>query len=741
MNRLTLLAKRGLIALIVTLMAVVLPSPAFAEGQSTTSGSSGAATTTGTTAPVAAPANGVTKPTGSAAGTYHFNDKTGLWENDYYTYNPATQATTPKQPLEYTYNPSTGLWDTLVWQYVASDAKYIQVTVSVTAPPDGAITHGSPPPPADTSTSASSGNEANSPQTTTDNSSAGTGQPTTAASGAGSTTGQQDVPTSAQAAINGTGSGSTNTIKQASGNSGGTTLTFNTAGTITNLIASTAQSGNVGVGSNTTVGNAQSGNATTIANVLNLLQSQTGFGGAAPATFTATIQGDVQGDFLIDPATMIQPAGSVDPTGTNLKINSNNNGSIVNNINLDANSGTASANMNTSAGNVSSGNANAIADVVNMINSVVAANQSFVGVINIEGNYTGNILMPEGTLNALLGSSGSDPAGGNGSTQTNITSNTTQNIDNNVNLAAASGTASANENTEVGNVASGNAMTNLTILNLTGKNVIAANSLLVFVNVLGSWVGLIMDAPAGSTSAALGGGVTTNTTMPTAQTAISTNDNASITNNITARAGSGNATASRNTTVGDVTTGDATASANIANVIGSNFSLSNWFGVLFINVLGVWKGNFGVAKPPVVPPITSGSATAAGTSGGSNPVNIAKVFQFVPAPGGNGSTGSGSTASGSGDSDMTLSPLSQANASAAMSSAEMVSQVGKALGAFTTKNGGGAGAKQATLSSGSDQGNTLVSVAALGLGVVGLLYVSFDRIRSSRRKAATATKG
>src|SRR5690606_26762954 len=87
----------------------------------------------------------------------------------------------------------------------------------------------------------------------------------------------------------------------------------------------------------------------------------------------------------------------------------------------------------------------------------------------------------------------------------------TQSIVNNINTAAASGNANVSNNTQAGNATTGDAQTNVTILNLTGRNVVAANSLLVFVNVLGEWVGVIVDAPAGSTSAALGTGVTENT--------------------------------------------------------------------------------------------------------------------------------------------------------------------------------------------------------------------------------------
>jgi hypothetical protein len=134
------------------------------------------------------------------------------------------------------------------------------------------------------------------------------------------------------------------------------------------------------------------------------------------------------------------------------------------------------------------------------------------------------------------------------------------------------------------------------IFNLSGHEIVAKDSLLVFVNVLGKWVGVIVDAPVGATAAALGSGVTTNsTTLP--DLAIVSSNNNLITNNINLSSTSGNATVAANTFAGNAVSGNATASANIANITGSQFGLTGWFGVLFINVFGNWYGSFGINTP------------------------------------------------------------------------------------------------------------------------------------------------
>lgn len=517
--------------------------------------------------------NGTTKPTGSDAGTYTYNACTGLWENTYYTWNPATKETTPKYSYTYTYNDATGQWDAQKWTYSPVSNNWHQVTFSVVQPPAGAQTVGSPAPATTTSSSA--------PATTT-----GIGT---------SATTQTTANTTTNAALN-------------------------------NTVSSTATSGNVSQLSNTSAGNATSGNAQAIANVINLLQSNSSVAGNT-TTFVTNIDGDVQGDLIIDP-NALQPAQANNNLNStnNVNVTVANNGQITNNLALTATSGDVTSSKNTSAGNATSGNAQAIANVVNMMNSMIASSQSFLGVVNINGNLNGNILMPANFLDTLLATNAphttvnvSQDALNN--VTTNITNN--QAISNNVTANATSGNVSMGQNTSAGNATSGSANTNVTIFDLTNSQATTTNTMLVFVNVVGTWVGLLMNAPAGSTAAALGGGVS-GASMNNTMTANATNTG-SITNNINVAAASGDVAATQNTRVGNATSGDASAAVNIANITNSSFSAASWFGILFINVFGNWNGNFGVL------PNKSVDTTVAknGGSGSPSSTNDA-VFAFVP---------------------------------------------------------------------------------------------------------------
>jgi len=573
----TSLAKRIVFAAIAACLVLLMPgSYAFAV-----SSSSDPSANTAQCTPVQA-TTGTDKPTGAWASTFAYNSCTGLYENQYYTWSPVTHDATYIYPMVYTCNTAKWQWVAKQYVYVASHNDYEPVNVFAAQLPTGAVVaDGSPatctPPP-----------------------------PAPAADAA---------PATLPAASNGSQMNSTNTNSLSS-------KTSNAAG-LANYIGSVALSGNALVAGNTTGGNATTGNVQAMANVLNSIQSSTSLAGAA--TFVANIDGNVQGDVMIDPS-QIQPAsGASALNSTNsIDVNVKNNGQINNTINLSANSGNAGVTGNTTGGNATTGNAAAIADVMNMINSMVGANQSFVGVININGNLEGNILVPQHFLDSLLASNApattvTVPTSSLNSV--NQTTNTTNAIMNSVSSDAESGKANVTSNTTGGNAATGSATTNVTIFNLTGSNVVGTNALLVFVNVLGKWVGVIMDAPAGTTAAALGSGISANATNTA--TVNATTDN-QITNKILLAAKTGDAAVSDNTTGGNATTGNAATAVNLLNMSNTNYSLSNWFGILFINVFGSWYGNFG-AFEPADKPMPSSAGVPAATPPHS------QVFQFHPA--------------------------------------------------------------------------------------------------------------
>jgi len=647
------ITKRIAYSSLAVLLVMLAPAPyVFADGADPTAASA----STSCTPVVATP--GIKSPTGSDASTYTFNTCTGLWENQYYTWSPATKDYTPKTPYVYTCNTAQWDWTYTKWIYNPVAGKYVQVPLTTNTLPDGAIIAAdslavcAPPPPA--------------PVVSAPNTTGG----------------------------NAVGAGTTGTTTNATGV------------TITNGVSSTAGSGNAIVAGNTSVdGGAASGAATVTANVINNVASSSSLSGGNVITFTANVNGDVQGDLIIDP-NQIQPASGSEPlTSTTTTVNSTTNASVTNNLTLNANSGNATVAGNTSAGGATSGNAQAIANVINILNSIVTSGKSFVGVININGNLHGNILMPQSFLDELLATNAPHT-----SMTISASDASTLGITNNVNSSAATGSATVTGNTEAGSAATGNASTAVTIFNLTGSEIVGTNCLLVFVNVSGHWVGVIMNAPAGTTAAALGGNAT-----QTANANVAADTNASITNNIDVNAKTGDAAVTDNTKAGGATSGNASTVVNLLNLENSQLNLAGWFGVLFINVFGNWFGNFGVYTPAThVAGQGAGDVSQQPTLPPAEP-----AFQFVPphvvAP--------------------TPAPA-DATPSFVDTSAHLATAAGQALG---TSVGALSHGLQGTPTASAAKGNYVQLVGGI-MVAVGLVTLAVERAVSARqmRKSITA---
>lgn len=362
---------------------------------------------------------------------------------------------------------------------------------------------------------------------------------------------------------------------------------------ITHTVESDATSGDALITHNTEAGNALSGDAEAVATIINSVNSNiTADKNQKIATFTKDIMGDVKGDIILYPMllkAMLEQKANQSNSGA--LINSSSNLNLNNDINLNAKSGNATVDQNTSAGDATSGNAAAMANVVNILNSLIATQDSFIGTINIYGSLEGDILIAPDFIPQMLASNGSSDG-----PSTQLSTQDTTTIVNNISAVAESGAASVFGNTKAGSANSGDAESNVVIFNVTGRNIIAENSMLVFVNVLGKWVGMIVDAPAGATAAIIGNGVKDNQSLSPDLT-VQAETKHGITNNISVTATSGDATVSNNTSAGNATSGDAYAFANVANLSNSSLSLSGWFGILFINITGDWFGSFQIDTP------------------------------------------------------------------------------------------------------------------------------------------------
>lgn len=362
----------------------------------------------------------------------------------------------------------------------------------------------------------------------------------------------------------------------------------NSTSNINNNINSDSQSGSATVADNQVGGSATSGNASSTATLINTVQSSAG--SSSPVqTFTDNITGNQNGDVNIDPSLLSPNSGQ---TNTNPASTVDTTSSINNYLTLFASSGNATVENNGVGGNATTGSATTDANLINLIDSSINDQQTFLGLINIFGNLNGNIVIPQDLVNALINSPSS-------STSSSPSSQVSNNflINNNVTLIAQTGQAAVVSNGSAGNATSGNATTNLQLYNLINSQISGGNLLLVFVNVMGQWQGLLFNESAGTNSAVVGNGIQSSAICPT-PTSVTSNE--TINNNLYLNATSGNALVTYNKQGGNATSGNATSSADIVNILGDQVNLSGWFGILVINVFGSWNGSLVAESPAVI---------------------------------------------------------------------------------------------------------------------------------------------
>jgi hypothetical protein len=382
------------------------------------------------------------------------------------------------------------------------------------------------------------------------------------------------------------------------------TQTDGTSATISNQGTSTATSGDATVTHSSTAGNATSGNAQTIATALNILSSSTDVQSSNVDTSVTNISGNNNNqNVVIDPSTSGADPESTDTT----EVNTASSGTIDNNLTLGATTGDATVSGNRSGGNATTGDATVDANLVNITNSDLNSGQYYIGVINIYGDLSSNILLSPEFVSQLLAENPSLLSG-----DTSATNNVNQTINNEINTNALSGDATVENNWDGGNATSGNATTSVDTYDLANSDITGNNALLVFINVLGTWEGVIIGAPVGATTAVFGdssaGDNVAAAPATDSQATLVSATNEEIDNTINATATTGNATVAYNGRGGNATSGNAAVSVNLLNILNSDVSLSGWFGVLFINVFGNWSGDLGIVTPP------SASVTVATTA-------------------------------------------------------------------------------------------------------------------------------
>jgi len=338
-----------------------------------------------------------------------------------------------------------------------------------------------------------------------------------------------------------------------------------------------------------------------------------------------------------------------------------NDGNLVNDWDLSAVTGNNTADDNTGNATIDTGNADIIGNLINMLNTNIFTNEFYFGVINVYGNWLGNLILPEyptsssgytGDTNAtvnntMTGSTSTNDANVDISKDLTNTNTNTGTVNGNYNLLADTGSNSASDNTMGGSVTSGNTYGEANVANWLNTNVTSdAPWWLIMVNNLGTWVPILQNTSTGAMIVldidALGlsgtggqsatGGIdanaqnemtgsnsTNDAAVDLSLTGNVTNNNTgTITNNVDASAITGGNTADRNTGEGLVTTGDASIWLNVLNFLNTNISAPSVM-LTIVNIFGSWTGDVlhhgAAASIPTTTTTTTTTTTSSGVGG------------------------------------------------------------------------------------------------------------------------------
>lgn len=340
-----------------------------------------------------------------------------------------------------------------------------------------------------------------------------------------------------------TGPGSTNvadsqsnfTVKEVNGNDA----------TLNNDIVLKSQTGNNTANLNTGDGNVTTGEATTLANIVNL--ANTNITAAQWLIGVVNIFGDMVGNIIL-PKNTASTTNTTNGTAGTMAANSNtgamsdntatfnnsstdsfqnaNSAKVTSNVDVSANTGNNTASVNTGGGGVTTGNSNAAVSNSTIANQntideegtvwMVFINEAGKWVGHIIGNPYGdtaasnslNIAQEKGgagtqVYNAGTGTSSTNDATHNQTSNSTVTNENNAKITNNVTAVADTGNNESSYNTGKGTIDTGDANVGLNLVNMVNTNVVAKKFIAIFVNVIGNFVGDVVtpDQQTGNTVA------------------------------------------------------------------------------------------------------------------------------------------------------------------------------------------------------------------------------------------------
>jgi uncharacterized repeat protein (TIGR01451 family) len=313
---------------------------------------------------------------------------------------------------------------------------------------------------------------------------------------------------------------------------------------------------------------------------------------------------DLLESFIAGDTEPVDIEAAVDGGEGGLVVESGNEATIENTVTASADTGDNAIEGSGDAA-IDTGDAGALAVAVNIVNTTLVGSNGLLAIVNIVGDYVGDIILPgEGLLSFDDGNTGGMETVENENEAT---------IENTV-LAAADTGGNVIEDSGTATIETGDATASAASETVANMNFVGDNWLVVVVNVFGEWLGGIVDGEDvdgdGVTGFFFGGGdVDENCETDCGDVISVTGKNvAYIKNTVTATADTGG-----NTITGaddaTIATGNASATAAAFNFVNNNIVGSNWL-LGIVNVFGSWGGDLVFAYPDLATSVSDGRESA-----------------------------------------------------------------------------------------------------------------------------------
>lgn len=310
-------------------------------------------------------------------------------------------------------------------------------------------------------------------------------------------------------------------------------------------------------------------------------------------------------------------------------VQNSNSADLENEVNVTAASGGNEANENGGDVSLETGQATALANVVNFVNINLVGSQFFLGIINIFDSFLGDLILPR--PEKFMVENGTDTEGS--PTFFVFENENLAEVEGSVAAVADTGNNETNNNGGNSLIQTGNAESQANSFSLVNTNIQRNNWFFLSINNLGSWLGKIFGWSSPEAIEELNGDqpiiLQTNAESQPAQpdqltpegsqeitgiesepaSIVQNQNQATIENNISVTASTGNNSASGNGGDTEIITGQARSLANLFNLVNLNIFGSRWF-LGLINILGDWRGNIIFAYPDVTTTLTNGSGQA-----------------------------------------------------------------------------------------------------------------------------------